>query len=126
MNIMVVNKHAMPALAEHMPLINIMRPHVLGNPFPIIKGTTERDEVISQYDMWLEDQMKSGNAPVLDAMETIATLAQQDTGVMLMCCCKPANCHGDVIKRYIVNALSGREPWSHMPMVARPRRFIKS
>lgn len=125
MKIEVLNKHRLPSI-EGMTTINIMRPHPLGNPFPIVKGTSERDQVIDQFDIWLEDQLKAGDPKICQALDTIMQLASKPEGVALICCCKPARCHGDVIKRYILNAAKGLEPWAHPPGFTKPRaNFIR-
>ena len=115
LKIQVLNKHHLKA-GEHLPYptINIMRPNPLGNPFPITKDS-DRNMVVDQFDIWLEDQLKAGDAKVCQALDTIMTLGSQEEGVGLICCCAPARCHGDVIKRYVLNAAAGREPWAHPP-----------
>jgi hypothetical protein len=131
MKIEILNKHHLGPTGTHgeipFPTVNIMRPHPLGNPFPIVKGTSERGQVIDQFDIWLEDMLKAGSPEICNALDTIMQLAAQPTGVGLICCCAPLRCHGDVIKRYILNAAAGRDPWAHPPGFARPqhRNYIK-
>jgi hypothetical protein len=96
----VVNKH------KHAPTpsdVYIGRPSVLGNPFTHIKdrhtlaehvcGT--REESIERYRRWLLEQIRSGDADVLDALHAL------NDDSILVCWCKPEACHGDVIVRAV-------------------------
>lgn len=81
---MVVNKR------KHKPTANdvyIGRPSKWGNPFVIGKDGT-RDDVIRKYEIWLQQQ------PHL--MAALPELR----GKTLVCWCKPAACHGDVLARW--------------------------
>lgn len=68
--------------------VNIMRPSKWGNPFVIgVDGT--RQEVIDKYEMWIATQPK--------LLKSLHELKGRD----LVCCCKPLNCHGDVLLRLV-------------------------
>lgn len=60
-----------------------MRPGPLGNPFIIGRDGT-RAEVIEQFRLWVPTQPH-----IMQAIEGM-------TGKILLCCCKPKLCHGDV------------------------------
>lgn len=64
----------------------IGRPSKWGNPFAIGRDGS-RAEVIDRYDAWLDSQP-----------ELLAALPELD-GKVLVCFCKPARCHGDVLAR---------------------------
>ena len=63
----------------------IGRPSPWGNPFVVgVHGT--RVEVIARYEQWVRNQ------PAM-----VAAIKQQLRGRDLVCYCKPAPCHGDVL-----------------------------
>lgn len=79
--------------------VDITRKGILGNPFVIGKDGS-RQEVIEKYSQWLWDQMGGGSAVDL----AIADLTKRHVAgehVVLICCCKPEDCHGDIIDRAI-------------------------
>lgn len=88
----VFNKHHgnVPAGA-----INIMRGTKWGNPFPINKDH-DRSLVLEMYEKYLGVQVQDGRITADD----LANLHNQD----LVCCCKPAACHGDILERYAEKA----------------------
>lgn len=59
----------------------------LANPFKVVHG--KRGETLNQYRRWLWQQMKQEE--VLNVLRSIS----EET--ILVCWCKPAACHGDVI-----------------------------
>ncbi len=75
---------------------NIMRPHILGNPFKMA-SESQRDEVIEKYRqyLWAEMNRKS------EMGKMVYTMAASKNNIALACCCKPKACHGDIIKRAI-------------------------
>lgn len=70
--------------------VNIMRPHILGNPFVIGKDGN-RKECVKKYETYLRIQMRSDRRFV----NAILDLKDRD----IVCCCKPQFCHGDVVKK---------------------------
>jgi hypothetical protein len=81
---------------------------VLGNPHPVstpekpkkcaICGVYhQRGETIALYRSWLWQQMQEDGA-VLKELKRIAQMVKAGKDVRLGCWCKPAACHGDVIK----------------------------
>lgn len=81
----------------------IGRPSLLGNPYEI-EATTGRMEAIRKFEDYFLDMMISSNPAYSTVQATVANIAKWvDRGVdfYLTCWCKPAPCHGDVIKKYI-------------------------
>lgn len=102
--ITVVNKHHKKS-GEY-----IGRGSVLGNDWSHMPNTqakfkvATRHEAIAEYRKWLRKEIDSGNQLVIAELERLAYMATESP-VMLQCYCKPAACHGDVIKEFIEEAL---------------------
>lgn len=77
----------------------IDRSTVLGNPFVIGKDGS-REEVIEKYNRWLWDVMQSDNS-VNRAVNDLARRYRAGEHLILICCCKPLGCHGDILSRAI-------------------------
>ena len=108
--ITVVNKHHND-VGEY-----IGRGSPLGNPWSHMAGTSAayqvdtRDEAISNYRKWLEDQISEGNPVVINELDRLASIAMVRP-LVLQCYCKPAACHGDVIADVLTKAiLQHRKP----------------
>lgn len=72
---------------------------VLGNLFKM-DSEKDRDLVCTQYEHWLNTQIKNKNEVVLNELRRIYKLAlTQD--VALLCWCSPKRCHADSIKNFI-------------------------
>lgn len=76
--------------------VYIGRPGPWGNPFAIGRDG-DRDQVVAKYEAWLLAQ------PVL-----VQAVRDELAGKHLVCWCKPAACHGDVLLR-IANGTEGGE-----------------
>ena len=63
----------------------------LGNPFPITKELP-RLEAIAKYKDYIISRILSNNDMVINALRAFTNVRR------LLCFCKPAPCHGDVIK----------------------------
>ena len=82
----------------------IMRPSVLGNPFTEkpLKGVRavyrvrNRAEAISRYSSWF-DLKYDTDASFRAVVDDIYAKYRKGEDVYLECCCKPNECHGDVI-----------------------------
>ena len=72
--------------------VSIMRPGPFGNPFRIGYDGT-RSQVIAEFEIYARDRIKK------DAKwrEMVRALS----GKTLGCCCKPLDCHGDVLVRIV-------------------------
>lgn len=110
-NIRVVNKHHNPEAMNEENSFYVGRGSPLGNPFKIGDSSDDgtniknRAEVISEYDIWLEDQIKSNNQTVLTELERIGQAVLNGKAVTLVCFCAPSKCHADIIKRQLVDAI---------------------
>jgi hypothetical protein len=69
----------------------IMRPGFWGNPFSI-GSDGSREEVLAKYREWFDRMLQSPQKDVF--MEALAKLAEAPA---LVCCCKPQDCHGDIL-----------------------------
>jgi hypothetical protein len=79
-------------------VIDVMRPNLLGNPFSMKSGNdAERDRVVSAFKSYLWDNMKKNT----EIGQMIDRLAKCDKVIVLVCCCAPKSCHGDIIKAAI-------------------------
>lgn len=79
---------------------------VLGNPFKRQKGQAP-GSTLDNYRAWLRTEYGKGGA-VRQELERLADLAEQGN-LVLGCWCKPAPCHGDVIKEAVEGILRQRE-----------------
>lgn len=89
----------------------IGRPSPLGNPFTHMKGNTKaehtvasREEAIKRYEDWLHEKIASENEAILSELRRLYELARKNGELTLVCWCKPAPCHGDVIKSVLKRA----------------------
>lgn len=78
------------------------RPHILGNPFVIGKDGN-REDVISKYKVFLNEQIKNGNEKIIQALREIETIYCKGEGVCLDCYCAPQICHTEVIRACVLN-----------------------
>ena len=62
----------------------------LANPFRV--RDYGRGRTIPHYRRWLWERIQAGDQAILDALRTI------NESSILVCWCKPAPCHGDVVK----------------------------
>lgn len=91
----VVNKY------NHTPCgddVNVMRPHLLSNQWSHMAGTyakyavSTREIAVEEYEKWLRASVAAKDPSVMRA------LGQLNKDSVLVCCCKPLRCHGDVIQ----------------------------
>ena len=87
--------------------VYIGRPSALGNPFSHLKGTladysvSSRDEAVDKYETWLRSEIKT-NKVVIKEMRKLYKKFVDSGHLNLVCWCYPARCHGDVIKKLIL------------------------
>lgn len=99
-SIEVVNKHKLSE-AEQRECIYVGRGSPLGNPFKVKPwGPYERGETLNLYRDWLLNELPT-NQRVKNALNDIWWRVKQGERVRLMCFCKPAACHGDVIAELV-------------------------
>ncbi len=76
--------------------INIMRGSIFGNPYRLQDGYS-REDVIELYRKWLREQYRK-KTNVYDALLRLVKRYATGEDIILVCCCKPKACHGDVLK----------------------------
>ena len=105
--VVVVNKY------KHIPTPNdfyIGRGSPFGNQFSWLPGTPEqfrvadRAEAIKKYGEHLEEARMNVRL-IYDGLNLLCEKAFRGENINLVCFCKPAGCHGDVIKRHIEETL---------------------
>ena len=85
------------------PAEYIGRPSPLGNPFRIGEDGT-RDEVIEKYDYWLCNHMLF-HTPQYNELHRLANIYRKKNFLTLVCWCAPEACHGDIIRKRILDIL---------------------
>lgn len=107
MSITVVNRYV-NSEPDGINRIYIGRGSPLGNPFKIGAQASHdasvimtRDDVMLAYEQWLWSQIRARNPVVIQALDDIAFKHLDGHDVKLVCFCKPAKCHGDLIKHVI-------------------------
>lgn len=78
----------------------------LGNPF-VMKNYSdeERNRVCDEYEVWFNKQIEDNNPKVMKELDKIMEILKRDDIIILGCFCAPKRCHGDTIKRYLMNSL---------------------
>ena len=79
----------------------IGRPSPLGNPF-VIGEDGDRIQVIAKYEKWLRKKIKEKNKKVMDRLTALFMFVDDDEDLELWCWCAPLPCHGDVIKKILL------------------------
>lgn len=100
--IYVVNKKQYKGEGEY-----IGRPSLLGNPFSHLSKSAAShkvesvEEAIFRYEKWLKDELiKDG--PVKRQFDLLVKKYKSTGELILICWCKPSPCHGDVIRKLIL------------------------
>jgi len=78
----------------------------LHNPFRIGEDGS-RDEVVAKYHRHLKGRILDGDRPTLYLLRMILEMAKDNVPVELCCYCKPAKCHGDVVKAALLWMANG-------------------
>lgn len=74
----------------------------LANPFPLTKES-EREEVISKYGIWLEQQRHS--VPVRPELERLKKIYLETGNLNLVCWCYPKRCHAEIIREILLEEI---------------------
>jgi len=104
MPVIIYNKHCHPDSSWCDEVINVMRPHLLHNPFPITMYR-DRNAAILAFEVTFNKFMQSDTPERLEILR-LARLHQEGKNIGILCCCSPLPCHADVIKRAIVQIAS--------------------
>lgn len=113
----VVNKRAhKPSAGDEY----VGRPSPLGNPFSHLAVSiakyqcATRDESIAKFAVWLDEQLKS-DTPARREIERLQAKWHETGTLTLVCWCKPASCHGDIIAARIRGPLPPLAPPANLP-----------
>jgi len=84
----------------------IGRPSPLGNPFYL---TMERDRtrVIAEYDRWLREHFY--DSKIQTELFRLQKIAEKEKLLVLTCWCAPKACHGDVIRRMLLDRIVAKQ-----------------
>lgn len=83
----------------------------LGNPFSHMENTKARykvetrEQAIEAYARWLLEQIQANNQSIIDEMDRLAHIAMDEGKLVLRCYCAPKPCHGDVIRKVLLEAI---------------------
>ena len=110
--ILVVNKYKLPVGNSHTS-IYIGRGSPFGNPFTVDKYG--RDGACDKFDMYMEEQLASNKPNPLKSglYHLVDYVKHSQEPVMLVCFCAPKRCHGEAIKRHIINQLENNYETSY-------------
>lgn len=68
----------------------------LANPFRVEDGG--RDAALTRYREWLRAALRDRVRAPTDEIIRLAMMVADGADVVLLCWCKPADCHGDIVK----------------------------
>lgn len=85
-------------------IINVMSPNVLSNPFIVDKQRNNIDNVLEKFNTHLR-KLHSTNFAINESIRTIIRLLKSGHIVGILCCCAPNKCHGDVLKKFILELI---------------------
>jgi len=80
--------------------IIIDRRSVLGNPF-FMNYENERNYVCDKYKFWFKEQIKSNNK-IKNELNRLKNILLKYGKLRLFCWCTPKRCHGETIKKYLL------------------------
>lgn len=107
--IIVCSKKNMPTIKPNSCIINVMRPSILSNEYSHNPNTAakvfvkDRKTAITLYREYFLKEVKKKGA-FRNEVIRIYKLAKIKN-IYIMCCCKPAWCHGDIIKDFLIEML---------------------
>jgi len=84
------------------------RPSCLGNPFSHLKDSVAefhvatRDDAVEQYRGWIQKRL-ADDERIINAFNHLTSQLERDGELILSCWCKPAKCHGDVLKELLLS-----------------------
>lgn len=101
MPVIIFNKHANPDYSWCDEVVSVMRPNMLGNPFPITPHR-DRNAAVAAFRAHLDVLMRE-DTPERREVLRLAAMHYDGKNIGLLCCCSPLVCHADVIKEVILN-----------------------
>jgi len=102
-HIHVRNKAVFVGLGE-----SITRPSLLQNHYTI-NDAHPRDEIIDQYEEYLQCQLLRSNRVIRTALDDLLKIYKKYGKLNLKCDCAPKRCHGDSIKQALINKIKTGE-----------------
>jgi hypothetical protein len=87
----VVNIHKTPVAMYSKDYVYIGRPTIFGNPFDV--KTHGRKKCLVMFEEYFKHKIAN--------VSSFKSAVHELKGKTLGCFCKPAGCHGDIIKRYL-------------------------
>lgn len=100
MPVVIFNKNSAYDASWCDEIVNVMRPNVLGNPFPI-SGRNTRDFVIRSYRDWITVKLDDKESLQSKEIGRLRDFYHSGKSIALICCCTPMPCHADIIKEII-------------------------
>lgn len=89
----------------------IGRPSVLSNPYSHNKNSkyakyfvNTRKEAINEYELYFNDKIKT-NTKFSIEIDKMLEIYNKYGKLNLVCFCYPKSCHGDILKKYLMNIL---------------------
>jgi len=82
--------------------VYIGRPSVLGNPFRV-SAALPQGKAAAEYGPYLDRQLAAGGE-VEAEIEQLAERVRSGERIAVICWCTPLPCHGDHVRRAILNA----------------------
>ena len=112
MLIRVINKYTFKPNDNSEIEVPIFRGTPLGNPYTHLRGKTlaefqckTREESITLYETYLIKKIQDKDQIICKELNRIYNLAKE-YNISLVCFCAPKSCHGDIIKRIILEKLN--------------------
>jgi len=81
--------------------IYIDRRSSLGNPF-YMADESARDKVCTMYNRWFDNELTKHNIPFWTDLLLLKSIYETDRKLRLFCWCTPKRCHGETIKKWLV------------------------
>lgn len=79
-------------------VLDVSRPHLLGNPFPIGHGLdSTREQVIERYRQWLARRLREGDPEIRKELLRLGKLEAEGKTIGLVCWCDPLPCHAHIV-----------------------------
>lgn len=90
----------------------IARPNPLGNIFTHKNNTKygkiivdSRKDAIKNYEEWLKYKILENDEIIIKELKKLINFYKENSEINLVCWCKPKDCHGDILKKFIEGKL---------------------
>jgi len=81
--------------------VRIHRRTPLGNPFKMCDESM-RDEACDKYEKYFYHQIEANSDGFMMELKRLQELLKEYGGIRLFCWCAPKRCHGETIKKYLL------------------------